>query len=82
MAKKKNFMNVSSLGELTYIVNHNFDVLERRFKKLAKSNRNVKALCVVAIGYSVYTAIRSRKHEEQIYQLSVRIKKLERNEEE
>lgn len=68
MAKKKN------------IVNHNTSVFDWRTKKLAKGNRNLKVLCLMAIGYAIYTGIQCRKQEEQIYQLSVKMNKLEQSE--
>ncbi len=81
MAKKKNVPKpIRSMGDLVDLVNHNCEVFDRRTKKLAKSTRNLKVLCVVTIGYAVYTAVKSRNQEEQIYQLSVKVKKLERGE--
>ena len=43
-------------------------------------SRNVKILCFIAVGYAIYTAIECRKQEEQLYQLSIKVKKLEHNE--
>ena len=34
----------------------------------------------MAIGYAIYTGIQCRKQEEQIYQLSVKMNKLEQSE--
>lgn len=67
MAKKKNIVTVTS-------------VFDWRTKKLAKGNRNLKVLCLMAIGYAIYTGIQCRKQEEQIYQLSVKMNKLEQSE--
>ena len=77
MAKKKNIVPINSMGDLVDLINHNSNVLDRRTKKLAKGNRN---LCIMAIGYAIYTGIQCRKQEEQIYQLSVKMNKLEQSE--
>ena len=80
MAKKKNIVPIYSMGDLVDLINHNSNVLDRRTKKLAKGNRNLKVLCIMAIGYAIYTGIQCRKQEEQIYQLSVKMNKLEQSE--
>ena len=80
MAKKKNIVPINSMRDLVDLVNHNSQVLDRRTKKLTKSTRNLKVLCFVTVGYAIYTAIECRKQEEQLYQLSLKVKKLERNE--
>lgn len=80
MAKKKNIVPINSMGDLVDLISHNSNVLDRRTKKLAKGNRNLKVLCIMAIGYAIYTGIQCRKQEEQIYQLSVKMNKLEQSE--
>lgn len=80
MAKKKNIVPINSMGDLVDLINHNSNVLDRRTKKLAKGNRNLKVLCIMAIGYAIYTGIQCRKQAEQIYQLSVKMNKLEQSE--
>lgn len=80
MTKKKNIVTVTSVKDVVDIVNHNTSVFDRRTKKLAKGNRNLKVLCLMAIGYAIYTGIQCRKQEEQIYQLSVKMNKLEQSE--
>lgn len=80
MAKKKNIVPINSMGDLVDLINHNSNVLDRRTRKLAKGNRNLKVLCLMAIGYAIYTGIQCRKQEEQIYQLSVKMNKLEQSE--
>lgn len=80
MKKKKASVPIASMGDLIDLVNHNCDLFDRRTKKLAKSSRNLKFLCVFAIGCAIHTTIQCRKQEEQVYQLSVRMKKLEQSE--
>lgn len=80
MAKKKSIVPINSMGDLVDLINHNSNVLDRRTRKLAKGNRNLKVLCLMAIGYTIYTGIQCRKQEEQIYQLSVKMNKLEQSE--
>lgn len=77
MTKKKNIVPISSMEDLIDLINHNSEVFDRRTRKLAKSSRNLKILCGFAVGYAIYAVIESRKHEEQLYQLSVRVNKLE-----
>lgn len=80
MAKKTKSVPIASMGDLIDLVNHNCDLFDRRTKKLAKSGRKLKVLCVLSIGYAIHTAIKCRKQEEQVYQLSVRVNKLEQSE--
>lgn len=56
--------------------------LLRQLKKQARSNSVFKALAVIGIGCAIWSEIGRRKQEEEIYQLTVRVKKLERNGEE
>lgn len=80
MAKKRKSVLIASIGDLIDLVNHNCELFDRRTRKLAKGNRNLKVLCLMAIGYAIYTGIQCRKQEEQIYQLSVKMNKLEQSE--
>lgn len=80
MAKKRKAVPISSMGDLIDLVNHNCDLFDRRTKKLAKSTRNLKILCVFAVGYAIHATIERRKQEEQVYQLSVRVSKLDQSE--
>lgn len=82
MTKATKSVPITSLGDLIDLVNHNSDIFERKIKRLTKSNRGIKVLCVATIGYVIYSAIEAQKREEQIYNLSVRVKKLENGEEE
>lgn len=77
MSKKGQFVPVSTLGDLTELVNHNCRVLEKRLSKLSRRSRNIAILAVAAFGYAVWSEAKRRKQEEQIYQLSVKVKKLE-----
>ncbi len=49
-----------------------------QLKKQARSNTVFKVLAVVSIGCAIWSEIERRKREEEIYQLTVRVKKLER----
>lgn len=77
MGKKGKFVPVSTLGDLTDLLNHNCQALEKRLTKLARRNRSVSVLAIAAFGYAVWSEMERRKQEEQVYQLSVRVKKLE-----
>ena len=76
MGKKGKFVPVSTLGDLTDLLNHNCRALEKRLTKLARRNRGVAVLAIAAFGYAVWSEMERRKQEEQVYQLSVRVKKL------
>ena len=52
-----------------------------KLNKQSRSNRAFKAI-VIAAGCAILSEIERRKLEEQVYQLSIRVKKLERSEEE
>lgn len=73
MSKKGQFVPVSTLGDLTELMNHNCRVLERQLSKLSRRNRSITILAVAAFGYAVWS-------EEQVYQLSLKVKKLEYSE--
>ena len=77
MGKKGQFVPVSTLGDLTELLNHNCRVLEKRLAKLTRRNRSVAVLAIAAFGYAVWAEMERRKQEEEVYQLSVRVKKLE-----
>ena len=54
--------------------------LTNLFRKQVKGQRGLKMLTLVSIGCDIWSEVERRKQEEQIYQLSVRVKKLERGE--
>lgn len=78
--KKKNVVPIRSMGDMVALVNHNCDFFENQIKKLVKSNRNLRLLGLASIGLAVYTAVECRKLDEKVYQLSVKVQKLERGE--
>ncbi len=78
--KKKSVVPIRSMGDMVALVNHNCDLFESQIKKLAKSNRNLRLLGLAAVGFALYTAVECKKQEEKVYQLSVRVQKLERGE--
>ncbi len=80
MAKKRESVLIASMSDLIDLVNHNCDLFESQIKKLTKSNRNLRLLGLAAIGFTLYTAVECKKQEEKVYQLSVRVQKLERGE--
>ena len=65
MGKKGQFVPVSTLGDLTELL------------KLTRRNRSIAVLAIAAFGYAVWAEMERRKQEEEVYQLSVRVKKLE-----
>ena len=56
--------------------------LANLLKKQSKNHWTPKMLTLVSVGCFLWSEVGRRKQEEQIYQLSVRIKKLERSERE
>ncbi len=54
--------------------------LTNLFRKQVKGQRGLKMLTLVSIGCVIWSEVERRKQEEQIYQLSGRVKKLERGE--
>lgn len=80
MGKKGQFVPVfhlNTLGDLTGLLNYNCRVLDKQLTKLTRRNRSVAVLAIAAFGYAVWAEIERRKQEEEVYQLSVRVKKLE-----
>lgn len=74
MSKKGKFVDICTLEDLTALVNHNFQAFEKRVAKLSRKSSMLTVLAVVGV-YAL--AAENRKREEQVYQLSVRVKKLE-----
>jgi len=81
MSKKGKFVPINTLGDLTDLVNHNCRVIDKRLNKLCRKNRGLTAIAMAAIGCAIWSEIERCRQEEQIYQLSIRVKKLERTEE-
>ena len=80
MGKKGQFVPVfhlNTLGDLTGLLNYNCRVLDKQLTKLTRRNRSVAVRAIAAFGYAVWAEIERRKQEEEVYQLSVRVKKLE-----
>ena len=75
MSKKGKFVDICTLEDLTALVNHNFQAFEKRVAKLSRKSSMLTVLAVAAV-VGVY-ALAAEKREEQVYQLSVRVKKLE-----
>ena len=74
MSKKGKFVDICTLEDLTALVNHNFQAFEKRVAKLSRKSSMLTVLAVAAV---MALAAENRKREEQVYQLSVRVKKLE-----
>ena len=74
---KESVMSVSTLGDLTALMNHNFQVADKCMSKLFRKNRSVTVLALTAIGLVIWSEVERRKQEEQIYQLSIKVKELE-----
>lgn len=70
-------MPIGTLGDLVAVTNHNFRAFEKRIARLARKNRTVTVLAMAATGCAILSEMERRKQEEQIYQLHIRVKKLE-----
>ncbi len=75
---KTKLMPINNLGDLTHLVNVNMDLVEHWVKKLRKSNRRLKALAVVGVAYAAWSEYQRRTQEEEIYRLTLKVDKLER----
>lgn len=53
---------------------------QNQLKRQARSTRTFKALAIVAIVCAITSEVERRKLDEQVYQLNIHVKKLERNE--
>lgn len=83
MAKKKNgmkVMTIKTVEDLVALVNHNTHVIDRAVRKVTKSSRTAKVFGAVALAYAIYAAAECRRQEEELYRLSIRVKKLENKE--
>lgn len=76
MSKKGKFVDICTLEDLTALVNHNFQAFEERCQ-LSRKSSMLTVLAVAAVVGVYALAAENRKREEQVYQLSVRVKKLE-----
>lgn len=78
MTKKAKYeIPIKSLGDLTRLVNFNVNVLDKRTRELVKRNKRLNVLGLLAIGCAIYAVLETRKQDEQIYRLSVMLKKQE-----
>lgn len=73
---------VHNLADLVEIVNLNADSFGRQIKRISKNSRRISVLSGVVAALVIYSTNQRQKLEEQIYQLSLKVKKLERDEEE
>ena len=80
MAKKKNILVIRTLDDVVTLVNHNTSVIEHAVQKLKRGNRQLKIFSLLAIGCAIYSARKAQQREEELYQLSVRVRKLENKE--
>lgn len=81
MAKhKRKTMAISSLSDLVYLVNNNTGAFDSAIRKLMRKNRSAKIVGLMALCCGVYAAIEHQKQEEELYKLSIRVKKLENKE--
>lgn len=77
---KRKTMAISSLSDLVYLVNNNTGSFDSAIRKLTRKNRSAKIIGFMALCVGVYTAIEYQKQEEELYKLSIRLKKLENKE--
>lgn len=81
MAKpKRNSMTVATLKDMVELVNNNTEAFDTAIRKLVRKNRTTKLFGVAALVFACYTAYECRKQEEELYKLSIRVKKLENKE--
>ena len=80
MSKKRPICSGKHLRRLNGTDEPNCRVLERQLSKLSRRNRSITILAVAAFGYAVWSEAQRRKQEEQVYQLSLKVKKLEYSE--
>lgn len=73
-------MVIHNIEDMVKLENHNTQALVHKLKKLAKRNRKMTAICLITAGAVIYLAYESRKQEEELYKLSIRMKKLENKE--
>ncbi len=81
MKKVEKTLIVRTMGDVVELVNRNVDCFNRQLRKLSKKNRRLTILAVAAIGCAIWSESERRKQEEEVYRLSVRVKKLEHFEE-
>ncbi len=81
MAKPKmKTMTISSLEDMVNLVNINSDIFNTLIRKSLRKGRAAKIFGLAALAGSVYTVMKYRKQEEELYRLSIRLKKLENKE--
>lgn len=82
MAKNKSnrTMIIHDIEDLVALENHNTRALCHKLEKLAKRNRTMTTIGLITAGVVIYIADKSRKLDEELYKLSIRVKKLENKE--
>ncbi len=81
MAKRKrSTMTVATLKDMVELVNNNTEAFDTAIRKLIRKNRTAKLFGVAALAFAIYTTYECQKQEEELYKLSIRVKKLENKE--
>jgi len=80
--KKSNYVTVYTMGELVQAMNSNTSFVRKCIGKLQGADRRLALFTGIALACAVVSEFKRRHLEEELYRLSVRVKKLERSEEE
>lgn len=80
MAKEMQSVLIDTLEDAVDLINNNTEVIMSNITKLSKQNRRLKLLNVFAVGCGIYLIKKLSDRDEELYKLSVRIKKLENKE--
>lgn len=71
---------VHNLTDLVEIVTDHADMLVKQTKFISRNSGRITILSWAMIGFVIFSAYQHQKLEEQVYNLSVRVKKLEYSE--
>lgn len=77
---KQKTMVISTLADMVTLENANTQVMVKAMKKMNKKLNRTRLFGVLSAGCMVLMYLRQYKQEEDIYRLSVRIKKMENKE--
>lgn len=73
-------MVIRNLADVVELVNYNADLLDRQIRRISKNSRRVTVLSGIVAALVIISSCQRQKFDEELYNLRVRVKKLENSE--
>lgn len=73
-------MVIRNLADVVELVNYNADLLDRQIRCISRNSRRVTVLSGIVAALVIISSYQRQKFDEELYNLRVRVKKLENSE--